>query len=96
MTGTVHLTRRGRLVLLVLLVVLAVGGSLAIATAVRADRPVGFDVVVVQPGDSLWSVATRARPDVRPYPMVDQIRAINGLAGSTIQPGQHLRVPRAR
>ncbi len=94
--GGVHLTRRGRLVVLALLVLLAVGGSLAVATAVRADRPVAVDVVVVQPGDSLWSVAARTRPDARPYPMVDQIRALNGLSGSTIQPGQHLRVPRAR
>ncbi len=96
MTSTVHLTRRGRYVFLTLLVLCLLGGLLVVATTAHADRPLDFEVVVVQPGDSLWSVATRTRPDARPYPMIDEIRALNGLTGGTVYPGQRLRVPRAR
>jgi hypothetical protein len=44
--------------------------------------------VVVQPGDTLWSIATRLAPDEDPRPMVDAIaealRRTTLIAGETI------------
>lgn len=54
----------------------------------------GYEVVVVQPGDTLWSIArslSREGADIRR--MVYEIRAINGLGVATIHPGQQLLVP---
>ena len=43
---------------------------------------------VVQPGDTLWSIATRLDPQGDPRPVVDRLAAANG--GSTILVGQRI------
>lgn len=49
--------------------------------------------VVVQPGDTLWSIAAARYPadDVRVR--VDDIEQANGLSGPIIEVGQTLRLP---
>ena len=49
--------------------------------------------VVVQPGDTLWSVAERADPGADPRSVVEQIKELNGLAGDTVVVGAVLQVP---
>jgi LysM repeat protein len=50
--------------------------------------------VTVKPGDTLWSIAAKhARPSADVQELVDQISDANHLAGGTIQPGEHLRIP---
>lgn len=53
-------------------------------------------VAVVQPGDTLWSVAARHAPSRDAFGMIEEIRRINGLSGHTIHPGQRLRLPDRR
>lgn len=50
-------------------------------------------VVVVQPDDTLWSIASRHLPGRDPYQAVDEIRRLNGLSDHVIHPGQQLLVP---
>jgi LysM repeat protein len=52
-----------------------------------------YTEVVVQPGDTLWSIATEHYPrdDVRNR--VDDIERINGLQSPLIEAGQTLRLP---
>ena len=53
-----------------------------------------YVTVTVQPGDSLWSIATahtRANADVQE--VVDRIADANRLHGGEIQPGERLRIP---
>jgi LysM repeat protein len=53
-----------------------------------ARDPVRDEVgYVVQEGDSLWRIANRFRVDV------GELRAANGLRGTTIRPGQLLQLP---
>ena len=54
-------------------------------------RPIAAAEYVVQPGDSLWSIARAAHPagDVRPY--VDKVSA--SLHGKPLQPGQRIEPP---
>ena len=94
----IRLTRRGRiLVVLTVLVVLVVGFSMgrvssqAASTAHRVTPP----TVTVQPGESLWQLATRVAPHVDPRLVVDQIVDLNHLSSPQVFAGQQLVVPRA-
>ncbi|MFB4317904.1 LysM peptidoglycan-binding domain-containing protein [Actinomadura sp. 21ATH] len=49
--------------------------------------------VVVEPGETLWEIASRDDPDGDPRVTVRRIIDLNGLAGTFIQPGQELRMP---
>jgi nucleoid-associated protein YgaU len=93
-TGGSPLARLGRKAALVLLVVgLVVLASLGLAVAARGGRPAPVTTVVVQPGDTLWSIASERYPadDVRVR--VDDIEQANGLQGPAIQVGQTLVLP---
>jgi hypothetical protein len=54
-------------------------------------RPIVATEYVVQPGDTLWSIARAAHPagDLRPY--VDRMAA--RLHGQPLQPGQRIEAP---
>ena len=91
-----RLTARGRRLVAVLVLV----GSLGLATAAglldggSGDlRLAGESSVVVESGDTLWSIATAVAgtDDVRV--VVDRIRQLNGLQSADLVPGQVLRLP---
>jgi LysM repeat protein len=91
------LTRRGRLartfVVLSLTVVMAAGfASQSGAGQVEASTAPSYEIVVVAPGETLWSVAAAyASGDVQG--LVNDIRGANNLTGFDLQAGQRLRVP---
>jgi hypothetical protein len=94
-----RLTRRGRLartlVVLSLTVVMAAGfASQSGAGQVEAGTAPSYEIVVVAPGETLWSVAAAyASGDVQG--LVNEIREVNNLQGFDLQAGQKLRVPNA-
>jgi hypothetical protein len=93
----VRLTRRGRLVVLALLFGLLLGIVVlamapATATSDRGDSVVA-ERVTVQPGDTLWAIAERVRPDADPRGTIARIKDMNGLTSSAAQAGQVLLVP---
>jgi hypothetical protein len=106
--GQLRLTRRGRTVIAGLAIVIvtavatamlfwlgATGGAQAAshrASAGAAHR--GLSQVVVQPGQTLWSIARRAEPAADPRGVVQQIIEANAMGSPTIQAGQLLWVPR--
>ena len=96
--STVRLTRRGRLVVLGLGLAATLGLGLYAATVSTAsDHPEQTRTVTVQPGQTLWDISSRAAAatgsgDVRS--MMSHVEAINHLDSSSLQVGQHLRVPR--
>ena len=94
-----RLTRRGRVVLvllsaLLLLAAVSVGrtGSQA-ATAV--DNGPALQQTTVMPGESLWTVAQRIAPKNDPREVVAQIRRINHLHSAALVAGQQLLLPTA-
>jgi hypothetical protein len=97
--GGVRLTRRGRvLVVLSILVMLVVGFSMGRVSSQAADSAgvTGPRTVTVQPGESLWALATRIAPHVDPRLVVTQIEQLNHLRTAELMAGQQLRVPLAR
>jgi LysM repeat protein len=93
----VRLTRRGRAVLVGLLLLVAGLAGVLVAPASQAADPIGArPTVVVQSGDTLWSIAARYAPSADPFATIDEIRRLNGLPGYTIQAGQRLTLPRRR
>jgi LysM repeat protein len=91
------ITRRGRLArtlfVLSLTVVMAAGfASQSGAGQVEASTAPSYEIVVVAPGETLWSVAAAyASGDVQG--LVNDIREANNLKGVDLQAGQKLRVP---
>ncbi len=90
----VRLTRRGRVVVVALLVGLLIGVFAIASSPGRAAGPAGTHrVAVVQPGDTLWSIAERYVPSGDRFETIAEIRRLNGLNGYTVHPGQHLVLP---
>jgi hypothetical protein len=54
----------------------------------------GMHQVVVQPGQTLWSIASAAEPTADPRSVIQEIMSVNALNGTDIQAGQLLWVPR--
>jgi LysM repeat protein len=49
--------------------------------------------VVVQPGDTLWGIASAHYPGADPRERVDAIERLNGLDSPVIEAGETLRLP---
>lgn len=101
----IRLTRRGRIVVwtlaavgvaaLTALIWLAVAGQAQASSHLKGGGPAAGSVrrVVVKPGQTLWSIATRADPAADPRITIGEIVDLNSLRGTGIQVGQVLLIP---
>lgn len=94
-------TRRARLIrtaclaavlLAVLLGVLAAVWS-PTAAAEEAGPAVDTVTVVVEEGESLWSVVVDRSYDRDPRVVVDEVQTLNGMSTGVVHPGQVLELP---
>jgi len=93
----VRLTRRGRALLVLLLVsVVLVAFSLGrtSADAGSVTPPMPTRTAVVQPGETLWSIARRVAPGADPRDTIARLTDLNGLGSAPIVAGQRLVLPR--
>jgi nucleoid-associated protein YgaU len=93
-----RLTRRGRRVV----AALSAAFGLALASAILVTglgdtdpglRLAGQSSVVVEAGDTLWSIAREAAPHEDVRAVVHAIEEANGLDGAVLVPGQVLQLP---
>ncbi|MDQ3616805.1 MAG: LysM peptidoglycan-binding domain-containing protein [Actinomycetota bacterium] len=94
----VQLTRRGRLVLLVVFVAvvfaaLTVLGGESAATG-ESGGPVKTRTVVVSEGDTLWGIASSVAAPGQVREVVYQIEELNALSSTGLIEGQRIAVPR--
>jgi len=92
-----RLTRRGRVVVLTFFITMAsLASAVLFTTASRADNPPAGPAprVVVQPHDTLWSIATRVSAGRDPFAAIAEIQRLNGLDSTIVRPGQTLILPR--
>lgn len=91
-----HLTARGRFVVVVLALFAVVGGSL-VATRAAAEGPsTGIEVqrYVVAPGDTLWEIATGlARPGEDLRNVVQRIEVLNDMTSASVIAGEEILLP---
>lgn len=92
-TGEMRLTRRGRLVVftLALLVVLAAAVLLA-GQATGTSESEQTETIVVGTGQTLWQIAD-ARTDGDTQQMIAHIKQLNRLESGLLMAGQTLEVP---
>lgn len=95
-----RLTRRGRAVfgtlgtlaaVLVFAFVAMFGASQAEASAVASGAEFGY--VIVQPGDSLWTVASSIAPNADPRDTISELVRLNQLEDADVFAGEALAVP---
>ncbi|MEV0384106.1 LysM peptidoglycan-binding domain-containing protein [Nonomuraea sp. NPDC050643] len=95
-----RLTRRGRIVLVVAVALLSLGGFwLGTRAAGHAEVRVvvpshaGLPWVEVHKGDTLWQIADALSEGNDPGAVIEEIKRLNGLPNSLIRPGTRLYVP---
>jgi hypothetical protein len=98
-----RLTRRGRIVLIGIPLVLLAALLLSLAGFFNAPAKASDSVadlaatptvtVTVQPGESLWGIAASVAPERDPRDVVADIVQLNNLPAGAVFPGQQLFVP---
>jgi hypothetical protein len=103
----VRLTRRGRCAIAGFAagVLLAAAAALWLAAATGAQAAnhgvapgavyKSMTPIVVQPGQTLWSIALRAEPTADPRIVISQIVQFNAMSSDVVVPGERLWVPRS-
>ena len=102
-SGGLKLTRRGRFVVrfaifavLVLATIALTNGLLGGGTAARAGAESvspATSMVVVQPGQTMWSIANQVAPEHDAREVIARIKDLNHLTSAALVPGQALIVP---
>jgi hypothetical protein len=82
---------RGRVLAVGLVVAVFLLVAPGLARGDGPDRPAPRVTYVVEPGDTLWSIARRVAPDQDPRPVVDGLIEANNLRGG-LQAGQELSI----
>jgi hypothetical protein len=95
--GSVRLTRRGRLVVLALMLggiflALTFLGGHSAATD-EAGAPVETRTVVVGEGDTLWGIASEVAEPGEVREVIHHIQELNALPSAALMRGQELAVP---
>jgi nucleoid-associated protein YgaU len=72
---------------------LVVGVSASLAVVAHGGTSPVVTTVVVQPGDTIWSIAVARYPTDDIRARVDDIERANGLNGPSIEAGETLRLP---
>jgi hypothetical protein len=101
MPGHLRLTRRGRLALIcVAALCMLFGFSIGNVVSFGSSAPsypttprVGAPTVFVQPGQTLWGIATQVAPHADPRATVQRIIDLNHLSGTNLQVGESLTLP---
>jgi hypothetical protein len=72
---------------------MAAGVSLGLAVVAHGGTAPVITTLVVQPGDTIWSIAAAHYPSDDIRARVDDIERANGLSGPRIDAGETLRLP---
>ena len=93
--GTYRLQNPRRLTRAAAVFAIAVGFTLSsISGSVAGNEgPVALEYVTVQPGDSLWAMASDHAPNQDPRDWIAEVVMLNALATIELTPGQQIALP---
>jgi hypothetical protein len=94
--GRLRLTRRGRMFLLLAMVLAAFVAFSTMRIATQAGTTYtgsATHTVTVRPGETLWQIARRVAPQDDPRDTIHRLRDLNALDATVLQAGQRLIVP---
>ena len=102
--ATLTLTNRGRTVIMVSALIVATstfaatfsafnGAAASTTSTTTATTSVSTEEIIVQPGESYWSIARTIAPGVSTQDVIDQIHELNPFEGATLQAGTKILVP---
>ena len=97
--AAVQLTRRGRVVILLVLVAVGVALMMALtglvggAAAGTGPAHPATRTIVVQPGQTLWSIARDVAPNADRRETIARIIQLNALPASGVSAGERIAVP---
>lgn len=95
--GQVRLTRRGRTVVFVAALLVVMAAALFLGNTSMATNHSGVDqpteALVVESGDTLWSIAGEVAGEGEVRDMVHTIKELNALDSSMLMTGQTIFVP---
>lgn len=91
--------RKSRITLMPLIALGALSLAVTVPTIstaqLHAAAPTQYDLVTVQRGDDLWTLASAHTPTGgNVQDVVDRVITDNKLGGAALQPGQRLRIPK--
>jgi len=100
-TRQVSPTRRARLLRTVVMAAVLLAVLLGVLAAVWSPTAAAEEsgpaqptvTVVVEEGESLWSVVVDRSYDRDPRTVLDEVRTLNGLNSGVVHPGQVLELP---
>ena len=97
--SSVRLTRRGRVVVVMVALLAVLGFGLVVASGSVATGEGGTapatQVVQVAPGDTLWDIASAVAGEGDVRAMVNRISKMNALESGMLTAGQRILVPLA-
>lgn len=93
-----HLTRRGRIVLFLLVTIPLVVAAFFVVTnggqaTATNEHGSALQYVTVSSGQTLWQIASDVAPDSDPREVVADIVQLNQLGSGDIQAGQRIAIP---
>jgi Tfp pilus assembly protein FimV len=95
--GELRLTRRGRLVVVLVFLTVLMGAVLALSGYSAASDARGpaqpMRTVVVEEGDTLWEIAARVAEPGEVREVVHELQELNALAGPELVEGQRIALP---
>ena len=94
--GINYARRRAVAAVLFVVVALAVAFNMLQPQSAGASAHSGkanFTYIYVAPGDTLWSIATKYAPQADPQQEIQDIKTLNSLTSSQLEPGQQLALP---
>jgi LysM repeat protein len=95
--GELRLTRRGRIVVVLVFLTLLMGAVLALGgySAATGERGPAQPTrtVVVEEGDTLWGIATEIAGPGEVREVVHELEELNALPGPELAEGQRIAVP---
>lgn len=80
--------------IVIITIIFIVSFSLLTVISSFGSKPVSYTEILIKKGDTIWSIAQKYNYNQQdPRKLVRQIKIINNIQNSILQPGQMIKIP---